>query len=111
MEIKIDSQKYPHLDPVGFHLRNISCRSDVSGKTIKLRTPLNGCGTTIKETRTEITYENEVRALKISNPTPGVAMTREDDLTLRFNCTYQREKYVSVTSFDVRRKISAEEAT
>lgn len=109
MQINIDVTKYPNLDPDEFHLKEKDCGSTVSGKVIKLRTALNECGTTVVESANKTTYKNIVRAYEIKNA--NVSVTREEDLTLPFNCSYNRRDTVSTTSFQPLRRVDATESS
>lgn len=111
MEIEIAVTKFPKLDPAKFHLKDKNCLSTVSGDVIKLRTSLNDCGTTAVENSNTTIYQNVVRAYDIVNSSAEVSVTRDEDLTLPFNCSYNRRDTVSMTSFQPLRRVDAAEGS
>lgn len=110
MIIEIGIKEYPALNAKHFHLKDKSCKAQVKGNYITLKTDLDKCKTAVDEKKDTITYHNYVRAFEIITKAPGETITREDDLTLPFNCTYKRQFTVlGSTSFEPKRRLDVTE--
>ena len=92
----------PYLDVETFHFDNASCGSHIAtSEHVSLRTPLDACGTTSRQSDDSVTYINKV-----------VAETKTKDnrtfyiVEFPFSCAYKRHETIGTPSFQSRRKIT-----
>ncbi|KAJ7377446.1 hypothetical protein OS493_029349 [Desmophyllum pertusum] len=69
---------------------------------ITLQTSLNDCGTTHNESEDTITFYNKVQSLQFS---PGNVITREQNVSIAFYCSYGRKALVRNPSFKTWKNI------
>lgn len=92
--------KSSYLNVETFHFDNKSCGSYATNSThVSLRTPLDACGTTSRQSEDSVTYFNKV-----------VAETKEKDkgyvVEFPFSCTYNRRQTIGTPSFQPRKKVT-----
>ena len=92
--------KSSYLNVETFHFDNKSCGYYATNSThVSLRTPLDACGTTSRQTEDSVTYFNNV-----------VAETKEKDkgyvVEFPFSCTYNRRQTIGTPSFQPRKKVT-----
>ena len=90
--VALEKKKYHFLDASQLHLRYASCRATENSTNLLISTPLNACGTSVKETEHVLTFENKVKADKviINN------ITRTHDVSMPFSCSYSRKTLLSL---------------
>ena len=92
--------KSSYLNVETFHFDNTSCGSYVANSThVTLRTPLDACGTTSRQSEDSVTYFNKI-----------VAETKDRDkgyvVEFPFSCTYNRRETIGTPSFQPRKKVT-----
>lgn len=92
--------KSSYLNVETFRFDNKSCGSYATNSThVSLRTPLDACGTTSRQSEDSVTYFNKV-----------VAETKEKDkgylVEFPFSCTYNRRQTIGTPSFQPRKKVT-----
>lgn len=94
MTVALVKATYPYLNASLLHLREPSCRATESATHLYLSTELDSCGTTVAETDSSLIFTNEINAdiVKISS-----VITRDHDFNLTFNCSYPKEKFLSLS--------------
>ncbi|XP_020626934.1 uncharacterized protein LOC110064251 isoform X6 [Orbicella faveolata] len=96
MSIFLERKSFKGFDPNKLTLRYPSCRASYNDTHITLRTSLNDCGTTHNESEDAITFHNEVRSVQFS---PGNIITREQNVSIPFYCSFGRKAMVRNPSF------------
>lgn len=99
MQVNI-ALKSSYLNVETFHFDNKSCGSYAANSThVTLRTPLDACGTTSRQSEDSVTYFNKV-----------VAQTKDKDkgyvVEFPFSCTYNRRETIGTPSFQPRKKVT-----
>ena len=94
MSVDLEKEVYPYLNASLLHLRDSSCRATESVTHLSLTTDLDDCLTSVAETSSSLIFTNEIQAdiVKISS-----AVTRDHDFDLEFNCSYPKEKLLSLS--------------
>lgn len=92
--------KSRYLDTETFRFDNRSCGSHTAtSEHVSLRTPLDACGTTSRNSGDSVTYINKV-----------VAETKDKEtvyiVEFPFSCTYQTRETIGVPSFQPRKKVT-----
>lgn len=96
MFIFLERKSFQGFDPNKLTLLYSSCRASYNDTHITLRTSLNDCGTTHNESEDAITFYNEVRSVQFS---PGNIITRDQNVSIPFYCSYGRKAIVRNPSF------------
>lgn len=92
--------KSTYLDVETFRFENKSCGPlTVSSTRVSLRTPLDACGTSSRQSEESITYFNKVVAQTKDQKTVYV-------VEFPFSCTYNRQDTIGTPSFQPRKKIT-----
>lgn len=94
MTISLEKQKFLYLNASQLHLLGSWCRATESATYLFLHTDLNDCSTTYMETESSLVYSNEVQT-DIGQIQSVV--TRDHEFNLRFNCSYPRKKFLSLS--------------
>ena len=94
MTVALEKAIYPYLNASLLHLRSSSCGATESATHLYLATELDGCRTSVAETSSSLIFTNEIQAdiVQISS-----AVTRDHDFDLEFNCSYPKEKFLSLS--------------
>ena len=92
--------KFRFLDTETFRFDNKSCGSHTAtSEHVSLRTPLDACGTTRKDSGDAVTYFNKV-----------VAETKDKEtifiVEFPFSCSYRTHQTIGVPSFQPRKKVT-----
>lgn len=92
--------KSSYLNVETFHFDNKSCGSYAANSThVSLRTPLDACGTTSRQSEDSVTYFNKV-----------VAETKDKNkgyvVEFPFSCAYNRRETIGTPSFQPRKKVT-----
>ncbi|XP_074638593.1 uncharacterized protein LOC141897056 isoform X2 [Acropora palmata] len=96
MSISLERKSFKGFNPNTLTLLYSSCRASYNDTHITLRTSLNDCGTTHNESEDAITFYNEVRSVQFS---PGTVITREQNVSIPFYCSFGRKAIVRNPSF------------
>lgn len=96
MSISLERKSFKGFNPNTLTLLYSSCRASYNDTHITLRTSLNDCGTTHNESEHAITFYNEVRSVQFS---PGTVITREQNVSIPFYCSFGRKAIVRNPSF------------
>lgn len=92
--------KSSYLDVESFHFANESCGSHAASSThVSLRTPLDACGTTSRQSVDSVTYFNKVVAQTKDQKTVYI-------VEFPFSCAYNRRDTIGTPSFQPRKKIT-----
>ncbi|XP_078378792.1 neural cell adhesion molecule 2-like isoform X2 [Oculina patagonica] len=92
--------KSSYLDVESFHFDNASCGSRAANSThVSLRTLLDACGTTSRQSEDSVTYFNKVVAETKDQKTVYV-------VEFPFSCAYNRRETIGTPSFQPRKKIT-----
>ena len=92
--------KSPYLDTETFRFDNSSCGSrTATSEHVSLRTPLDACGTTSRNSDNSVTYVNKVVAETIDKETIYI-------VEFPFSCTYRNQETIGVPSFQPRKKVT-----
>lgn len=92
--------KSSYLDVETFHFANESCGSYAANSThVSLRTPLDACGTTSRQSEDTVTYFNKVVAQTKDQKTVYI-------VEFPFSCAYNRHQTIGTPSFQPRKKIT-----
>lgn len=92
--------KSPYLDTETFRFDNRSCGSHAAtSEHVSLRTPLNACGTTSRDSGDSVTYVNKVVAETKDKRTIYI-------VEFPFSCTYRSRETIGVPSFQPRKKVT-----
>lgn len=98
MSISLERKSFKGFNPNTLTLFYSSCRASYNDTHITLRTSLNDCGTTHNESEDAITFYNEVRSVQFS---PGTVITREQNVSIPFYCSFGRKAIVRNPSFKI----------
>lgn len=89
-----------YLDTETFRFDNKSCGSHaVTSEHVSLRTPLDACGTTRKDSEDSVTYFNKIVAETADKKTIYI-------VEFPFSCTYGVRETIGSPSFQPRKKIT-----
>ena len=96
MYIFLERKPFQGFDPNKLTLLYPSCRASYNDTHISLRTSLNDCGTTHNESEDAVTFYNKVRSVQ---PYSGNIITREQNVSIPFYCSYGRKAMLRNPSF------------
>ena len=102
MFIFLERTSFQGFDPSKLTLLYPSCRASYNATHITLQTSLNDCGTTHNESEDTITFYNKVQSVQFS---PWNVITREQNVSIAFYCSYGRKALVRNPSFKTWKNI------
>jgi len=104
MVATLDLKKYSYLETDPMTLADPSCKpKEVNSEKAVFEVPLDGCGTTHNASKEYLRYYNSIKVFKKKGENETI-ITREHNVTINFNCAYDRDIILSVVSFSPRRK-------
>ena len=107
MEIQLSRNSFNASKYKSITLKDKNCPSSMSLNRITLGSKLDSCGTTRRETTSQIIYTNE--AILVANQDSSI-ITRDHDQVISFSCTYNKDGYTNQTSFAAVRRITGNES-
>ena len=108
MSISISSNAYNLSNYNSITLLDSTCQARVTSTVITIGTKLDSCGTTKVENQTHISYTNQV-IFRPRATTSGL-ITRDNEHTVSFTCSYAKHGYTNGASFVPVRRISVNES-
>ena len=96
MEIQLNRNFFNVSKYESITLKDKSCTARVNFPYITLGSKLNSCGTTRRETTSQIIYTNE--AIMVVRRDSGI-VTRDHDQVISFSCAYKKDGYTNQASF------------
>ena len=95
LTVSLEKQSLLYLNASQLHLRGYwyPCWATESSTHLFLSTALNDCWTTVIETEDSLIFSNEIYGeVQVYN-----SITRDHNFGLQFDCTYSRERFLSLS--------------
>jgi len=97
MRIDLDRRYYNSSSYKSITLLNPRCKYTLSYDYITLGCIPGACGSEMKETATEIVYVN---AVKLTTSFGATLISKDNNETIRFQCSYKKDAFLPIGSFD-----------